>query len=636
MSAHETIALLEETLEATHDGLLVLDLDRRIVRYNRPFIRMFGLTAEQVDRDGMDAVAAALSTQVEDAGRLLVNFTESWLDPSIEQLDTLRFKDGRVFERFVAPHRIAGRIVGRVASYRDITQTVRAERALEEHRANLEKAQEVAHLGSWVTELDASDQLTWSKETYRIFGVTRDQFAGTSSAFLSFVHPEDLDSVLRTTHAAVDGDAPYDIEHRIVRADGSVRWVHERADVVRDAEGKPLRILGTVQDITEKRTLEEQFRHAQKLEAIGRLAGGIAHDLNNSLTAIIGFTELALGSLAGSHPARADVQEIRRAAGRAESVTRQLLAFSRKQMLQPRVFSLSASVESLRRMVDHILGPSIALTMTAACDVPAIYGDPGQIEQAILNIVVNARDAMTDGGTLSLHVENTTVDAAFAGEHQPMPSGRYVEARITDTGHGMDAATRARIFEPFFTTKDVGKGTGLGLSMVYGTIRQSGGYVFVESEPGSGATFRLFFPPADRIDVAPVLAAAAPRPETATILVVEDEAAVRTIVVTSLRRKGHRVLHAASADEALQIAEAQTTPIDLLLTDATMPGTNGIELARLLAATRPDMLIAVMSGFTEEALGLRNAGVPAVLLAKPFTPSQLQRAIAEILAGRDR
>jgi two-component system cell cycle sensor histidine kinase/response regulator CckA len=631
ISADETVALLEETLEATHVGLLVLDLERRIVRYNRQFIQMFGLTEEELDRRGVEAVVAALSTQVEDAADLLVNWPAARTNPSITVLDTLRFKDGRVYERFIAPRSIDGRIVGRVASYRDITQTARAEAAAAQHRTFLEKAQEVAHIGSWVLEFSDPATVTWSAETFRIFGCARD-YTPTLDALVAFVHADDREVAVRTARAALDDGAVYDIEHRIVRPDGGVRWVHKLADVVRDGSGKALRMIGTVQDITERRQLEEQLRQSQKLEAIGRLAGGIAHDLNNSLTAIIGYTELALGAMAGSDSARPDVQEVRRAAGRAEAVTRQLLAFSRKQMLEPRVFSLGDAIAGLQRVIESTIGPSITLA-TAFEQTPPIYGDPGQIEQAILNVVVNARDAMASGGTLSIGVHDTVVDEAFAAVHEPMPLGRYVEVRVSDTGHGMDAVTQAQIFEPFFTTKDVGKGTGLGLSMVYGTVRQSGGYVYVNSAPGKGATFSFFFPPAAAGPAIPAMPAAHTR-DTATILVVEDEPAVRTIVTTSLRRKGHRVLQAASADEALQVASAQTEPIDLLLTDANMPGMNGIDLARTLAAERPDMLIVIMSGFTEDTLRLRDAGVAAVMLPKPFSPSELQRTIAEILAGR--
>jgi two-component system cell cycle sensor histidine kinase/response regulator CckA len=641
ISPEEQIALLEETLEATHDGLLVLDLERRVVRYNRQFLRMFDLTAAEVDSGDIRAIAAKISGEVENPGQLMINAADPWVDPSMEILDTITFKDGRVYERFLAPHRVGGRIIGRVASYRDITQTVRAEELLEQHRAFLEKAQEVAHIGSWIAELDESDRLTWSNETYRIFGITRDRFLSTTAAFYAFVHPDDRDMVARASLAAQKGDLPYDVDHRIIRADGDVRWVQEKADVVRGADGVARRMVGTVQDITERRVLEEQLRQSQKLEAIGRLAGGIAHDLNNSLTAIIGYTELALGALSGDHVARPDVHEIRRAAGRAEAVTRQLLAFSRKQMLEPRLFSLRDSVVNLARLVEQLLGASIAIATTVPEDLPPIYGDPGRIEQAILNIALNAKDAMPDGGQLTLAVSLADVDEVFAAGHRPMPAGRYVELRITDTGQGMDAATKARVFEPFFTTKDVGKGTGLGLAMVYGTVRQSGGYVFVDSELHRGTTFTVYFRPAEgnaRIDTARTGANERTTPATvpvveapATVLVVEDETPVRNLVVTTLRRKGYRMLHAASAAEGMALSRAEPGAIDLLLIDASMPGMSGLDLAKTLAAERPGMRVAVMSGFTEETLDLGRVGATAVLVQKPFAPAELQRRIAELL-----
>ena len=362
------IALLEATLEATHDGLLVVDLDRRIRRINRQFIEMFRLPPEMAEARRSDEIIAFIADQLEDPDALLLRSPQLWADLSGEFLTLLRFKDGRVFERFVAPQRIGGEIIGRVVSYRDISQTVRTEQALEQHRAFLEKAQEVAHIGSWVAELDGSDRLGWSNEMHRIFGVPRDTFSGTSQAFFALVHPDDRDLVRAAAAAAVEQGAPYDIEHRIFTADGAVRWVHEKAAILRDAQGRPTRMIGTAQDITERRQLEEQLRHAQKLEAIGRLAGGIAHDLNNALTAIAGYAELALGELRGDHPARADVEEIRRAAERAGSVTRQLLAFSRKQLLEPRVFDLNESVGNVGRLLERLLGDNVRLRTALAAD----------------------------------------------------------------------------------------------------------------------------------------------------------------------------------------------------------------------------------------------------------------------------
>ncbi len=626
----ETVALLESILEATHDAIVVVNLDRDIVRYNPKFLQMFRLTAEQVEKG---VVAAAVMEQLEDPGQLLTISSQFWMDPPTEVIDLLRFKDGRVYQRFVAPHRLDGRIVGRVASYRDITQQVGAEQALAQQRAFLEKAQEVAHVGSWVVELDRSNRLTWSRETQRIFGLEQDDFSATSEQFVSLVHPDDRCFVQSAANAAIAGRKPYDVEHRVVLRDGSARWVHGKADIVRDEQGTPIRMVGVVQDITERRLLEEQLRQSQKMEAIGRLAGGIAHDINNALTAIAGYTELALHVLSEDHPARPDVHEVRRAAERAESVTRQLLAFSRRQVLEPRVFSLGDVVTGLSRLLDRLIRDSIQVKTVIAEKLPPIYGDPGQLEQAVINLAVNARDAMPDGGVLTLAVSTVDVDAAFASAHQPLTPGRYVELSVSDSGEGMDADTQAHIFEPFFTTKEVGKGTGLGLSMVYGTVSQSGGHIFVESEIGRGTTFRLYFPDASSQSVpdpAPGRGpAAAP---VSTILVVEDEAAIRNLVVTALGHHGYRVLYASSGAEALAIADADHTHIDLLLTDATMPGMTGAELTEALLRKQPNLSVVVMSSGDRDDVPTID-GRPISILTKPFTPRQLRQKVSEMLGG---
>jgi two-component system, cell cycle sensor histidine kinase and response regulator CckA len=492
----ETLALLEATLDAAHDAILVFDLNKRVVFYNRRFLKMFGLTREQMKPAAFDQTLADLSTQLENADVLIGRSERFRGDFDTEVVDTLRFKDGRVYERFVAPQRVAGKTVGIVASYHDITQTIRTEQTLEQQRAFLEKAQQVARIGSWVAELDGSDVLRSSAETCRILGVPADSPSTRSGALAQFVHPDDRDAVRRASDEAIRTRSSYDIEHRIVTRDGTVRWVHTRADVVVDERGQPLRTVGTMQDITDRRELEDRLRQAQKLEAIGRLAGGIAHDLNNALTAIAGYTELSLETLADGHPAKPDVQEIRRAAERAESVTRQLLAFSRKQMVQPRVFHLSDSIVNISRMLERLLGDDVELKTAMGQEIPPIYGDPGQIEQAMINLAVNARDAMPEGGRLTMALSLVDVDDAFAKAHRPMTPGKYVELSVTDTGIGMDAKTQEHVFEPFFTTKEVGKGTGLGLATVYGTVKQSGGFIALESQVGRGTTFKLYFPPA--------------------------------------------------------------------------------------------------------------------------------------------
>jgi len=628
----ETIALLEATLDATHDGILVVDSNRRIVRYNRRFLEMFRLPPEVVD-GGVSRVVEFVRDEAEQPTDFILDRDEIWRDLSTTIVGILRFKDGRLFERFIAPHRVGGRIVGRVISYRDIGESVRAAAAIEQHRAFLEKAQEVAHIGSWVANMeDGVEHIGWSNETHRIFGVATGQFDGTPQTFFSLVHPDDRDSVRSATEAARTEALPYDIEHRIVRGDGTIRWVHEQADVIRDPRGRAVRMVGTVQDVTERRLLEEQLRQSQKMEAIGRLAGGIAHDLNNALTTIGGYSELSLGLLSEDHPAHADVQEIRRSAERASAVTKQLLAFSRKQMLEPRVFSLNDTVAAIARLLSRLLGADVAVQPRIGTAVAPVIGDPGQVEQAIINLALNARDAMPDGGRLTLETVTVDVDEAFARTHVPMTPGRYSVLRVTDTGHGMSRATQSRIFEPFFTTKAIGKGTGLGLSMVYGTMKQIGGFIFVDSEVGRGTTFSLYFPPAPTEAVtAPPPDAEGRRRERETLLVVEDEPAVRNLVASSLRREGYELLLASSTEEALEIVDAHHGRIDLLLTDAIMPGRSGVDLVRELTTRQPGLPVILMSGYNEETLPLRDLGAAITLLQKPFTPGDLRHRIRTLL-----
>jgi two-component system, cell cycle sensor histidine kinase and response regulator CckA len=632
LNSAETIALLEATLEASQDGILVADLNRQVVYCNGQYLRMFGLTRELVAR-GVDAIVAAMLPQIENADYIVERSQAVWSEPELEVVDVVRFKDGRVFERFVVPHRLGGTIVGRVASFRDISRFARTEQALEQHRAFLEKAQEVGHIGSWVAELDGSDRLGWSVEAHRIFGVALGSFEGTSESFFARVHPADVEAVRAASAGALADERPYDIEHRIIRSDGGVRWVNERADIVRDQAGQPLRMIGAVQDITDRRLLEDQLRQSQKMEAIGRLAGGIAHDLNNALTAIAGYSELALAEIPSDHIARADVEEIRRATERAGSVTRQLLAFSRKELLEPRLFNLNDTIGALGRLLARLLGADIEVRTELAADLPPILGDPGQVEQAVINLAVNARDAMSGRGHLMLSTALETLDEAAARANAPMPPGTYIVLRVTDDGHGMSAETQARIFEPFFTTKETGKGTGLGLSMVYSTLKQIGGFIFVTSEKGRGTTFRLYFKPSAAL--APAKAATI-GPATArgaeTVLVVEDESSVRNLVASSLRTEGYRLLLASSAEEALELADSFAEPIHLLLTDAIMPGKSGIELANLLVKKREALRVIIMSGYTEETLtGLKSH---AELLQKPFLPKDLRLRVRAALDQR--
>jgi two-component system cell cycle sensor histidine kinase/response regulator CckA len=418
---------------------------------------------------------------------------------------------------------------------------------------------------------------------------------------------------------------------------GVVVTFHDVTHLVRAERARGQQRVFLEKTMNELRVLEDRLRQSQKMEAIGRLAGGIAHDLNNALTTIAGYSELAIGQLQRSHPAFADVEEIRRGAERACSVTRQLLAFSRKEVLEPRLFDLNQTISALGRLLSRLLGIDIEVRTELAPSVPPIMGDPGQLEQAIINLAVNARDAMPNGGTLLLSTRLENFDETAARANPPMTAGRYIALRVSDTGQGMSRETLAHIFEPFFTTKAPGKGTGLGLSMVYGTLKQIGGFIFADSEPGRGTTFRLYFRPAAAQSKA--LQAASPGAAGSidaldgqgrhTVLVVEDEPAVRNFVASALRADGYRLLVAGSAEEALHLAEDRDEVIDLLVTDAIMPGKTGIELAHLLSATRPKLRVIVMTAYERDSVAGFDDGIN--YLQKPFGPRELRERIREAL-----
>ena len=389
----------------------------------------------------------------------------------------------------------------------------------------------------------------------------------------------------------------------------------------------------------ELRTSEEQLRQAQKMEAVGRLAGGVAHDFNNLLMVMRGYGELLLNRLDANDPLRRNAEEIQEAAKRATALTQQLLAFSRKQVLQPKVLELNAVVTEVEKMLRRLIGEDIELAATLDLALGRVKADPGQIEQIILNPAVNARDAMPQGGRLTLKTSNVTLDQAYARQHRGARPGPHVLLAVSDTGVGMDAETQSHIFEPFFTTKDAGKGTGLGLSTVYGIVKQSGGTIWVESAPGRGTTFEIYLPLVEKVAAGGELHPALPAPPpggTETILVVEDEMSVRRLAAEFLGSNGHTVLEAQDGGEALQVCEEHRGPIHLLITDVVMPGMSGRELAVRLAGRRPEMKVIYMSGYTDDAIvqhGVLEEGIP--FLQKPFSLDALARIVREGLeAGR--
>ena len=381
------------------------------------------------------------------------------------------------------------------------------------------------------------------------------------------------------------------------------------------------------------RQSQEQLRQAQKMEAVGRLAGGVAHDFNNMLSVIMSYGDLIVGDLKPADPMRADVEEIRKAGARAAALTKQLLMFSRQQVVAPKVIELHEVLTNMDKMLQRILGEDVELVSVSSKTAGRINADPSHIEQVILNLVVNARDAMPTGGKLTIETANVVLDEDYALSHLPAKAGPHVMLAVSDTGIGMDRETQARIFEPFFTTKEVGKGTGLGLSTVFGIVQQSGGHIWVYSEPGKGTTFKVYLPRVDAdLDVVRPQAAPATLRGKETILLVEDEEQVRAIVLNILRRQGYRVISAQHAGEALLLCETHPGAIDLLLTDVVMPQMSGPELAKRVAATRPDMKVLCMSGYTDDSIvrhGVLDSCV--AFIQKPVTPAALARKVREVL-----
>jgi len=425
-----------------------------------------------------------------------------------------------------------------------------------------------------------------------------------------------------------------EVEATWKRKDGRRLTVQLSVRAVRDGSGDVEYYETFVRDVTEQRRLEGQLLQAQKMEAVGRLAGGVAHDFNNLLTVILSYSDLLLEDLPPEIPDRADVAEIRKAAVAASSLTRQLLAFSRQQVLEPRVLDVNTVVASTEKLLTRLLGEDVSLTTTLAAALGAVKVDPGQLEQIIMNLAVNARDAMPRGGRLSIETANVEMDESYVHGHPLARPGHYVMLAVSDTGTGMDAATQARIFEPFFTTKEAGKGTGLGLATVYGIVRQSSGFIWVYSEPGHGTSFKIYLPRVDE----PVSPAGAPAPQVVggseTVLVVEDVAAVRAVTRQMLERQGYCVLEAANGATALSLARQHQSAIHLLVTDVVMPEVSGRELADQLVQLRPDMKVLFMSGYTDDAVvrhGILQEGI--AYLQKPFTPDTLARKVRAVLDG---
>jgi len=519
----------------------------------------------------------------------------------------------------------------------DITDRKRAEQALRESEVKYRELVENAN--SIIVRVDPQGRITFFNEfAERFFGYSKDEIFGRH--LVGTIVPEtegsgrDLAAMIEDIILHPERYASNENEN--VKRNGERVWVSWTNRPLFDADGRLVEILGIGNDVTQRRKLEEQYRQSQKMEAVGRLAGGIAHDFNNLLTVIIGYSELLSSGLAKNDPLRLNAQEIQKAGERAASLTRRLLVFSRKQILLPRVMDLNQVIRDMETLLGRLIGEDIELVTALSPGLGSVKADPGQIEQVIMNLVVNARDAMPEGGRIRVETADMDLDGIYVSGEQDLVAGPYVMMAMSDTGVGIDSRILPQIFEPFFTTKEEGKGTGLGLPMVYGIVRQSGGHLRVFSRPGQGTTFQVYLP---RIDEAVESPSPEPAPAEAlkgsgVVLLAEDEESVRSILRLTLQSHGYFVLEASSGEEALQVCTQHPGRIDLLVTDVVMPGMNGPSLAERMACLQPGIRVLFLSGYTDGAVlteAVRGPG--AAFLQKPFFPADLMQKVRELLGA---
>jgi PAS domain S-box-containing protein len=626
----EDLRRLAAIVECSEDAIVAADLDGRITDWNAGAEKMFGYSRSEAA--GMPVGMIVAPERRHEPLEILARIRKG---AGVINQETVRIRqDGKPVHvsLTVSPIRNpSGRLTGSAAIVRDITDRIEMEAALRRSEANFRSVIENSPYGALRTLPDGRILLA-NPAVVRMLGYSSEsELLNLNMNTEIYRNPADRERVVEQSQNA---EYLKDIEMEWKHKTGSPIMVRFSSHIVKDRAGEIDHCDLMVQDITKQRNLEDQLRQAQKMEAIGRLAGGIAHDFNNLLGVIIGYSDLALDRIEPTNPVRGQVEQIRRAGERASALTRQLLAFSRQQVLDTKTLNLNAIISDMAQMLLRLIGEDVELQTKLDPELHSIRCDQGQIEQVIMNLAVNARDAMPQGGKLMIETRNVTVEEDELQRRTPMVPGDYILLTISDTGMGMDAETQAHIFEPFFTTKARGKGTGLGLATVYGVVKQSGGYIWVYSEPGLGATFKLYLPrvlgelqtsrPAELDDSQQL---------SATVLVVEDELSLRTFTCTLLQESGYTVLEAGDGEEALSLASEYKQPIHLLLTDMIMPGMNGPAVAEKLSALHPEAKVLFMSGYT----GFISRGLidpRAVLVSKPFTREELLRKIQQVLGMR--
>ncbi len=617
-------------IENALDIITVLDIDGT-VRYGSPsFERVLGYEPRALEGQNLFTLV-----HPEDRNLLDTTLEHGAQNPGAAQRIVFRIRhqneDWLVLEAIGKRFEKESTVAGYVLNSRDITERKRSEEAVRQANETLRAVIEMSPLPIYTLDHNGIVR-TWNSSAQKIFGYTQHDAVGSP---LPVIFPEEMGAFHRRLDALIAGHPQHGDEERRRCKNGNSIDVSFWTAPLRDAAGVVTGVVEVVADNTERKRLEDQFRQAQKMEAVGRLAGGVAHDFNNLLTVITGYCQMLLDHFPPGDSTREDMLQVLKAADRATTLTRQLLAFSRKQIVQPKVVELGALVLDMQQMLKRLLGVHIELFIHIDPDLGCVRVDPGQIEQVIVNLIVNSRDAMPDrGGRVSVMLRNVTLSAENGSRETANRTGSYVVLEVTDNGTGMDEDTRSHLFEPFFTTKEKGRGTGLGLSTSYGIVKQNHGEIEVRSDIGEGTSFSIYFPRVDEPSAVENSHATAPAPVKGaeTILLAEDEDGVRQVVAQMLREQGYTVLPANGGAEALRIAESHSGPLQLLVSDVMMPRMTGPELAERLRGLRPEMRVLFVSGYTDGEIVRDGELEPGTdFLQKPFTREQLAVKVREVL-----
>ncbi len=626
--AHDAMERLAAIVASSNDAIVGKTLDGTVTSWNAAAERIFGYPASEILGQ---SIFKLIPADLHDSERHILECLRRGEAVEFAETERIR-KDGEHIwiSLSVSPVRDpSGTTTGAASIKRDITARRQAEAELRQSQEELRLAHQAARMGAWRWDV-TENELRWDDGLRRLYGLGPSDHVREFDDFLARVHPEDRDRVIRDAQSALTTSAPIDHEFRILLPDGRVRWLVDQGRVTTDLLGKPTYITGISMDVTERRSMEEHLRETQRLQAVGQLAGGIAHEANNQMTVVLGAAQFLLRRSDLAPSSRQDVEFIRQAAERTATITQQLLAFSRRQLLQPQEVDLNQIVQAIEPVLRRSLSEQHELVVRLGDGIGTIQADPRQLEQVLLNLTLNARDAMPERGTFTIKTSEHSVSAQESAEGGP-PPGRYATIQASDTGHGMDAGTLQRMFEPFFTTKPIGQGTGLGLSVVHGIITQSGGHIRVLSEPGRGATFKIYLPVVTSPRAAePAALTTTPSAKQGHVaLVVEDDELVRAMAVRGLVEAGYRTLEAENGRAALDLLRSRRGRVDVVITDLGMPEMDGYELARQLEQEQPDLPIIYMTGYGD----VEMAGP---FLRKPFSPELFVRKVGEVLAFAGR